>query len=90
MQRVANREKRPRISEFTKQYQTRVVGGGIQGQRMVEFKGSSHDGKTYGGTWLTVGQVIPTPSHLLDRISPIFPPFFPVFLRVFTVSPRRL
>ena len=24
-------------------------------------------------------QVIPTPSHLLDRISPIFSPFFPVF-----------
>ena len=24
-------------------------------------------------------QVIPTPSHLLDRISPIFAPFFPVF-----------
>ena len=31
---------------------------------------------------LTAGfpcQVIPTPSHLLDRISPIFSPFFPVF-----------
>jgi len=24
-------------------------------------------------------QVIPTPSHLLDHISPIFPPFFLVF-----------
>ena len=24
-------------------------------------------------------QVIPTPSHLLGRISPIFSPFFPVF-----------
>ncbi len=34
-------------------------------------------------------QVIPTESHLLDRISPIFSPFFPRFLRVFTVSPRR-
>ena len=35
-------------------------------------------------------KVIPTPSHFLDRISPIFPPFFfPRFLRVFTVSPRR-
>ena len=26
-------------------------------------------------------QVIPTPSHLLDRISPILPPFFPFFAR---------
>ena len=25
------------------------------------------------------GQVIPTPLHVLDRISPIFSPFFPVF-----------
>ena len=24
-------------------------------------------------------QVIPTPLHVLGRISPIFPPFFPVF-----------
>ena len=31
-------------------------------------------------------QVIPTPSHVLDRISPIFPPFFPVFC---AVSPSR-
>ena len=37
----------------------------------------------------TVAQVIPTPSHVLGRISPIFPPFFPRFLRVFTVSTRR-
>ena len=34
-------------------------------------------------------KVIPTPSHFLGRISPIFSPFFPVFLRVFTVSTRR-
>ena len=34
-------------------------------------------------------QVIPTPLHVLGRISPIFSPFFPVFLRVFTVSTRR-
>ena len=33
--------------------------------------------------------MIPTPSHLLDRISPIFSPFFLVFLCVFTASPRR-
>ena len=26
-------------------------------------------------------QVVPTPSHFLDHISPIFPPFFPVFAR---------
>ena len=32
-------------------------------------------------------QVIPTPSRLLDRISPIFPPFFPVFC-VFSPSRR--
>ena len=31
-------------------------------------------------------QVIPTPSHLLDRISPIFPPFFLVFC---AFSPSR-
>ena len=31
-------------------------------------------------------QVIPTPSHLLDRISPIFTPFFPVFC---AFSPSR-
>ena len=29
--------------------------------------------------WTADGQVIPTPSHLLDHISPIFSPFFPVF-----------
>ena len=34
-------------------------------------------------------QVIPTPSHVLDRISPIFSPCFLVFLRVFTASTRR-
>ena len=34
-------------------------------------------------------QVIPTPAHFLDRISPIPPPFSPAFLCVFTVSPRR-
>ena len=34
------------------------------------------------------GQVIPTPLHVLGRISPISPPFFS-FLRVFTVSTRR-
>jgi len=34
----------------------------------------------------TLLQVIPTPSHLLDRISPIFPPFFPVFC---AFSPSR-
>jgi len=34
-------------------------------------------------------QVIPTPSHVLDRISPIFCPVFSRFLRVFTASPRR-
>ena len=34
-------------------------------------------------------QVIPTPSHVLGRISPIFPPVFSRFLRVFTVSTRR-
>ena len=28
-------------------------------------------------------------SHSLGHISPIFPPFFPRFLRVFTVSTRR-
>ena len=27
------------------------------------------------------GQVIPTPLHVLGRISPIFPPFFPCFAR---------
>ena len=32
-------------------------------------------------------QVIPTPSHLLDRISPIFPPFF-LFFCAFS-PPRR-
>jgi len=32
-------------------------------------------------------QVIPTPLHVLDRISPIFPPFFPVFCAF--SSPRR-
>ncbi len=31
-------------------------------------------------------QVIPTPSHLLGRISPIFTPFFPVFC---AFSPSR-
>ena len=31
-------------------------------------------------------QVIPTPSHFLGRISPIFPPFFPVFC---AFSPSR-
>ena len=31
-------------------------------------------------------QVIPTPSHVLDRISPIFPPFSPVFC---AFSPSR-
>ncbi len=52
------------------------------------------------GEWLqeliAIEQVIPTPSHLVDRISPISSPFFPRFLpvssrflRVFTVSPRR-
>ena len=35
------------------------------------------------------GQVIPTPSHFLEHISPIFPPFSPRVLRVFTVSTRR-
>ena len=42
--------------------------------------------------WSTDKQVIPTPLHVLGRISPIFSPFFPVFsrfLRVFTVSTRR-
>ena len=34
-------------------------------------------------------QVIPTPSHLLDHISPISSPFVSRFLRVFTASPRR-
>ena len=34
-------------------------------------------------------QVIPTPLHVLGRISPIFPPVFSRFLRVVTVSPRR-
>ena len=33
-----------------------------------------------------VFQVIPTPLHVLDRISPIFPPFFPVFC---AFSPSR-
>eukprot|EP01045_Picozoa_sp_COSAG04_P006874 COSAG04_NODE_346_length_16127_cov_10.497442_15_plen_145_part_00 len=33
-------------------------------------------------------KVIPTPLHVLDRISPIFSPFSR-FLRVFTVSTRR-
>ena len=32
------------------------------------------------------GQVIPTPSHFLDRILPIFPPFFPIFC---AFSPSR-
>ena len=31
---------------------------------------------TGNATWI---QVIPTPSHVLDRISPIFSPFLPVF-----------
>ena len=35
--------------------------------------------------WETL-QVIPTPSHVLDRISPIFPPFFPIFC---AFSPSR-
>ena len=34
-------------------------------------------------------QVIPTPSHVLDRISPICFPVSPRVLRVFAVSPRR-
>ena len=34
-------------------------------------------------------QVILTPLHVLGRISPIFPPVFSRFLRVFTVSLRR-
>ena len=34
-------------------------------------------------------KVIPTPLHVLGRISPISSPFFSVFLRVFTVSTRR-
>ena len=34
-------------------------------------------------------QVIPTPLHVLGRISPISPPFFPRCLRVFPVSTRR-
>ena len=34
-------------------------------------------------------QVIPTPSHLLDRILPIFPPFFPIFCAFFTALTRR-
>ena len=34
-----------------------------------------------GSSWLPSNsiQVIPAPSHVLDRISPIFPPFFPAF-----------
>ena len=38
------------------------------------------------GIYLITDQVIPTPSHLLDRISPIFPPFFLVFC---ACSPSR-
>ena len=37
----------------------------------------------------SVVQVIPTPLHVLDRISPIVSPVFSRFLCVFTVSPRR-
>ena len=36
---------------------------------------------------LLPGQVIPTPSHFLDRISPIFPPLFLVFCAF--LPPRR-
>ena len=58
------------------------VGGDVT-QRVLEEKlfehieNASFDVGAQGG----VGgdQVIPTPSHLLDHISPIFPPFFPVF-----------
>jgi len=38
---------------------------------------------------MTTEQVIPTPSHVLGRISPILSPFSPRFLRVFTASTRR-
>ena len=36
-----------------------------------------------GSSWLPSNsiQVIPAPSHVLDRISPIFPRFFPLFAR---------
>ena len=37
-------------------------------------------------TTLQQYQVIPTPLHVLDRISPIFSPFFPVFC---AFSPSR-
>ena len=39
--------------------------------------------------WRNADQVVPTPSHVLGRISPIFSPFFSRVLRVFTVSTRR-
>ena len=39
-----------------------------------------------GGSNPITTQVIPTPSHLLDHISPIFSPFFPVFC---AFSPSR-
>ena len=35
---------------------------------MVEFKGSSHDGKTYGGTWLTVGQSLRSSMSRVARV----------------------
>ena len=47
------------------------------------------DGGAYAGLNVALGphlQVIPTPSHVLGRISPIFSPFFPVFC---AFSPSR-
>eukprot|EP01045_Picozoa_sp_COSAG04_P001975 COSAG04_NODE_68_length_29323_cov_9.683514_25_plen_316_part_00 len=38
---------------------------------------------SHTGPILDHHQVIPTPLHVLDRISPIFPPFFPVFFARF-------
>ena len=35
----------------------------------------------YAGARTGTSQVIPTPSHLVDHISPIFSPFFPFFAR---------
>eukprot|EP01045_Picozoa_sp_COSAG04_P000015 COSAG04_NODE_1_length_58448_cov_23.476478_15_plen_287_part_00 len=53
--------------------------------RMAQVAFTDIDGEELAHT-LLLPQVIPTPSHVLGRISPIFSPFFPVFC---AFSPSR-
>ena len=64
-----------------------VKGGGGGGE--TSLRGVRYGWADYPLCMVYNKQVIPTPLHVLGRISPIFPPFFPRFLRVFTVSTRR-